>query len=262
MSDNGNFHELYDENLNNEIPINSPSKDEIKEESYNKERGDKTNIIEEISNETLNNISTYLNFIGKYFNVELNDVILKLKGACIPFNQSFYESVEEKAELYGPFWTYTTIIFLITVTGNLSGYLSSNNKNYSSNFDFMPYAALFIYGFGFGVPLLIFLLSKFMFKVDIDFITNLCVYGYSYVILIPVLFCCVIPSDFVETLFLLYFLVHSSIFLFFNVYKLIAEKAPKAKYPILAIIGGFQLILFFALKFYFFKHVTKKKIQK
>jgi len=248
------FQEFHDENLGKEIPINDQNEN-IGNKNNEFTINGNANITEEVSNVTVNYINNYLSFISKYFDVELKDIISKLKGAIIPLNKSFYESIEEKPELYGPFWTFTTIIFLITVTGNLNGYLSSNN-NFSSNFDFMPYAALFIYGFGFGVPLLIYLVSKFGFKVDIDFVSNLCVYGYSFVILIPILFVCVVPSDFLETIFLIYYLVHSSIFLFYNVYLLISEKAPKAKYPILGILGGFQLILFFSLKFYFFKNVS------
>jgi hypothetical protein len=264
MSRNNGYDEFHDEDFNKDIPINGPSESENRgNQNQNKNPNSQfvingnSNITEEVSNITVNYVNNYLGFIGKYFNVELNDVISKLKGACIPFNKSFYESVENTPELYGPFWTFTTIIFLITVTSNLSGYLSSD-KNFSSNFNFMPYAALFIYGFGFGAPLIIYLLSKFSFKVDIDLITNICVYGYSFVILIPVLFICAIPSEFIETICLLYYLVHSSIFLFYNVYLLISEKAPRAKYAILGIIGGIQLFLFFALKFYFFKNIQKK----
>ena len=251
------FQEFHDENLGNDIPINNENENP-KNPEFNIKLDNNTDITEEVSNVTVNYINNYLSFISKYFDVELNDIIQKLKGAIIPLNKVFYESIEQKPELYGPFWTFTTIIFLITVIGNLNGYLSSNN-NFSSNFDFMPYSALFIYGFGFGVPLLIYLVSKFVFKIDIDFVSNLCVYGYSFVILIPVLFACIIPSDFLETIFLIYFLVHSSIFLFYNIYLLISEKAPKAKYAILGILGGFQLILFFSLKFYFFKNVSGRK---
>ena len=45
-----------------------------------------SNITEEISSNTMNTINNYLGFIGKYFNVEINDVANKLKGAIIPFN--------------------------------------------------------------------------------------------------------------------------------------------------------------------------------
>lgn len=266
MRNNG-YDEFQDEDLNNNIQINGPSElENNRNQNQNQNQNQNSQlangnstITEKVSNVTLNYVNNSLGFIGQYFNVELDDVISKLKGACIPLNKSFYESVEKTPELYGPFWTFTTIIFLITVTGNLSSYLSSDN-NFSSNFNFMPYAALFIYGFGFGAPFIIYLLSKFVFKVEILLITNLCVYGYSFVILIPVLFICAIPSEFLETICLLYYLIHSSIFLFYNVYLLISEKAPKAKFPILGVIGGFQLILFFALKFYFFKHIQKKNI--
>ena len=70
-----------------------------------------------------------LGHIGKYFNVELHDLKMKLKGALIPFNKSFYQSIEINSDLYGPFWIYTTIIFLIALIGNFSAYILSKDKN-------------------------------------------------------------------------------------------------------------------------------------
>jgi hypothetical protein len=48
---------------------------------------------------------------------------------------------------------------------------------------------------GLIVPLIIFFLMRFIFKVDISLILNICVYGYSFTPLAIVLFLCVIPSE-------------------------------------------------------------------
>ena len=198
----------------------------------------------------------------KYFDVEMSDILLKLKGAIIPFNKSFHEVAESKPDLYGPFWIYTTIIFLITVAGNISGYLhTQQGEQFHYNYSFIPYAALFIYGFGFGAPLILFLVMKIVFKIQILLMVNICVYGYSFIVLIPVLFLCMIPSNFVETILLLYFIIHSGIFLFYNMWVIIQDKADKAKYVVLGILGGIHVILFFGLKCYFFAEAnvqTKK----
>lgn len=260
---NNNFQQFHDERMDGNIDINPPQKplpelnDQIQSneqqrpgmEIHNKE----SNITEEISTNTMNTINNYLGFIGKYFNVEMSDILSKLKGAIIPLNKSFYQTAETNPDLYGPFWIYTTIIFLITVTGNISGYLhTQENEKFSYNYNFIPYAALFMYGVGFGAPVILFLVSRFVFKVEFGLISNICVYGYSFIPLIPVLFLCIIPYNLVETILLIYFIVHSSVFLIYNVWMLISEKAPKAKYPILGLIAGIQVILFFGLKFYFF----------
>jgi hypothetical protein len=216
---------------------------------YDKDR----NVTEEISNRTVGILNKCVQYIGKYFNVELSDLKLKLKGALIPFNKSFYQSIEVNADLYGPFWTFTTIIFLIALIGNISAYVHCEDKTkFVYNYNHVPHAIFIIYGFGFGAPFLLWIISKFLFRIDIDLLINMCVYGYSYAILVPILILCIIPYRLISTLALLYFLIHSCTFLFFNLYLIIQQKAPKAKYVVLALLGGVQFALFLLLKFYFF----------
>ena len=211
------------------------------------------NVTEEISNVTMGKLNKCLGYIGKYFNVELNDLKLKLKGAIIPFNKSFYQSIEINSDLYGPFWIYTTIIFLIALIGNFSEYIhSKDKKNFVYDYNHVPHAIFIIYGFGFGAPFILWIISKFVFRIYIDLLTNVCIYGYSYTILVPILLLCIIPYKIVSTLALLYFLIHNCTFLFFNMYLIIQQKAPKAKYLVLGLLGGTQIVLFLFLKFYFF----------
>ena len=164
-----------------------------------------------------------------------------------------YQSILINADLYGPFWTFTTIIFLIALIGNFSSYIHAEDKeNYIYDYTHVPHAIFIIYGFGFGAPFILWIIMKFLFKIDIDLITIMCVYGYSYTILIPILLICIIPFKFIATLALLYFLIHSCTFLFYNMYLVIQQKAQKSKYVVLGLLGGIQLLLFFFLKFYFF----------
>ena len=211
------------------------------------------NVVEERSNKFLSFLDKYKESFGKYFNVELNDIKLKLKGSLIPMNKSFYQSIEVNADLYGPFWIFTTIIFLISLIGNFSSYIHAEDKEkYVYDYNHVPHAIFIIYGFGFGAPLILWLIMKFIFRIDIDLVTNLCIYGYSYTILIPILLICLIPFKLISTLALLYFLIHSCTFLFYNMFLVIQEKAQKSKYVVLGLLGGIQLLLFFFLKFYFF----------
>ena len=216
---------------------------------YNKEQ----NVVEEKSNKFLSCLDKYKESFGRYFNVELIDIKQKLKGALIPFNKSFYQSIEINADLYGPFWIFTTIIFLIALIGNFSSYMHAEDKNkFVYDYNHVPHAIFIIYGFGFGAPILLWLIMKFIFRIDIDLITNICIYGYSYTILIPILLICIIPLKLISTLALLYFLIHSCTFLFHNMYLVIQQKAQKSKYVVLGLLGSIQLVLFFFLKFYFF----------
>ena len=154
MNNNDGFNPLQEEDLQGNVNLNN---DENNNNNFNIEGNDNqntekntihfnenSNYTEEISNIATNYVNKYLGFIGKYFNVELEDVKNKLKGALIPMNKSFYESVKQKEDLYVPFWTLATIIFLITLSGNLSGYFKSSDKmNFQYNYDFVPKAAFF-----------------------------------------------------------------------------------------------------------------------
>ena len=256
---NPNRKKILSNNNNNQNSILNDYNEENDNNEINQQpqtnfyHDDERNVTEEISNATMGKLNQCLGYIGKYFNVELHDLKLKLKGAIIPFNKSFYQSIEINSDLYGPFWILTTIIFLIALIGNFSAYILAEDKeNFVYNYTYVPHAIFIIYGFGFGAPLILWIISKFIFRIDIDLMTNMCIYGYSYTILVPILILCIIPLKLIDTLALLYFLIHSCTFLFFNMYLIIEQKAPKAKYFVLALIGGIQLALFFLLKFYFF----------
>lgn len=233
------------------INLNDPNIDQnpLSNLMYNQNQ----HVVEEKSNKFLSFLDKYKETFGTHFNVELNDIQLKLKGSLIPLNKSFYQSIEIKADLYGPFWIFTTIIFLISLIGNFSSYIHAEDKEkFIYDYNHVPHAIFIIYGFGFGAPIILWLIMRFIFKIEIDLVTNMCIYGYSYTILVPILLICIIPFKLIATLALLYFLIHSCTFLFYNMYMVIEQKAPKSKYVVLGLLGGIQLMLFFFLKFYFF----------
>ena len=237
----------YPDNIN----MNNPNLNQnvLAKLIFNKDQ----NVVEEKSNKFLSFLDKYKESFGKYFDVEFNDIKQKIKGSLIPFNKSFYQSIETNSDLYGPFWIFTTIIFLIALIGNISSYMHSEDKDkFVYDYNHVPHAIFIIYGFGFGAPFILWIIMKFLFKIDIDLITNICIYGYSYTILIPILLICIIPLKLISTLALLYFLIHSCTFLFYNMYLVIQQKAQKSKYIVLGLLGGIQLLLFFFLKFYFF----------
>jgi hypothetical protein len=46
----------------------------------------------------------------------------------IPFNPKFYDISHKKPDLYGPFWIYTSLIFVIAASGSLTKYLENNTS--------------------------------------------------------------------------------------------------------------------------------------
>lgn len=60
--------------------------------------------------------------------------------SLVPFNPKFYDIAESTPDLYGPFWIYTTLIFVIAASGSLAKYIAGEDtKNFFQNF--VPIAA-------------------------------------------------------------------------------------------------------------------------
>lgn len=95
------------------------------------------------------------------------DVRSRLLHSIVPFNPKFYDISETSPDLYGPFWIYTTLIFVIAAAGSLAKYI---NQTDTTNFfqTFVPISAGIvsiyylhkIYGIGFGLPILLTILMK------------------------------------------------------------------------------------------------------
>jgi hypothetical protein len=85
-----------------------------------------SNATEQVSNAIMDKINNNLQFIGKYFNVEADDIKQKLIASVNPTNKDFHKLAENNPDLYGPFWIYTTLIFLVAFSGNISNYISVN----------------------------------------------------------------------------------------------------------------------------------------
>ena len=47
----------------------------------------------------------------------------------IPIKGNFLETINGNPDLYGPFWIYTTLIFAISASANISQYLKATVKN-------------------------------------------------------------------------------------------------------------------------------------
>lgn len=118
-----------DEKQDISVIVKEKVKQEITESLKNQAITRASNVIlgsakQEISQGIFNKFQTKLTFIRKYFDVDLEDILLKLKTSIIPFNKEFQLYAEKKPDLYGPFWIFATLVFIVAVAGNLSGYLN------------------------------------------------------------------------------------------------------------------------------------------
>ena len=163
----------------------------------------------------------------------------------------------DQPDLYGPFWIYTTLIYVIAAGGALSYYFTNSVNNYFQAF--VPVAGSILYTFGFGFPLLMYLCMK-CFKLEMKYVSLVCLYGYSLTCFIPVLIICSSGFAWIQWLFLLYGIGNSTAFVLLNLWSQINSLDDKKKYIFLGIFASGQLILFLILKFYFFGSFNNKKL--
>ena len=84
-------------------------------------------------------------------------------AAFFPFKATFFEILDGKPDLYGPFWIYATLVFSLAASGNISGYLSTPaGFKFTYNFDFIPSASSLLFGVALIVPITIYVVMKML----------------------------------------------------------------------------------------------------
>ncbi len=196
------------------------------------------------------------NWLKKYFQITSKDFFSRLVLSIIPFNTKFYSAIENNPDFYGPFWIYTLFIVLISSCGSLTRTIQGKRD---TNFfqEFIPSAAFLIYFIGFGGPIFLSLLSK-IFGAKINIANVICVYGYSYTIFLPITIICSIPNSLLQWALLAYAIFSSTSLIIVNVAKSFGEVGKGKKLVVIILICIFQIIIFFVLKLYFFKHLNKE----
>ena len=202
----------------------------------------------------LDNIMCNMSFLQSYFDIETDDIIKRLLASLIPCNKNFINIVEKKPDLYGPFWIYTTLIFIIASAGSLTQYIhGADQEDYFQKF--IPIAGGVIYGIGFCLPLIVKALM-YVFGSETGFVLVLCIYAYSFTIYAPIFILC-IPFENLQWILLFLAVLDSSCFLLINFWTELSKYVDNRKYFILAVIGIFQLSLLFVFKLEFFAHIKK-----
>ena len=237
----------YQNNANKNIQINNITPEYPDPNLINK-------ATENTKSSFLDNIMCNMSFLQSYFDIETDDIIKRLLASLIPCNKNFINIVEKKPDLYGPFWIYTTLIFIIASAGSLTQYIhGADQEDYFQKF--IPIAGGVIYGIGFCLPLIVKALM-YVFGSETGFVLVLCIYAYSFTIYAPIFILC-IPFENLQWILLFLAVLDSSCFLLINFWTELSKYVDNRKYFILVVIGIFQLSLLFVFKLEFFAHIKK-----
>ncbi|GLC34136.1 hypothetical protein PLESTB_000841300 [Pleodorina starrii] len=228
----------------------------------------------------------------EYFDVDTKDVLWRVGNSLIGvFRPNFMEVTMKNPDLYGPFWTATTLIFITAVVGNFVDYMHWRKETRSSpspspspsplasspppsgvvpgrhllaaadftdNQWFTDYtklatSAAIFYGYIFVVGLVLFFVVKW-FKGELRLVNVFCIYGYCLSIYVPVSIACMVPIDWARWVMVMTATVLSAGFLFMNFKATIYSAAPARATLVLLLIVLAHIGLGLGLKLYFFQY--------
>jgi hypothetical protein len=72
-----------------------------------------------------------LNVLPQFFDVDTADIKTRLlRSVMVWKEQPFLSDESIKPDLYGPFWTATTLVFVLAVTSHVSSWMNFKGENW------------------------------------------------------------------------------------------------------------------------------------
>lgn len=122
----------------------------------------------------------HLDYYEKYFDVTTQDVMQRVTFSLVPVGDKLAQAIGDKPDMYGPFWIYTTLLFLLAFSENLHNFIAVGYDEFQYDFKNVFPSFLTVYGVGFGVPLGLSFLMKYISDTELKFKEITCIYGYSF----------------------------------------------------------------------------------
>lgn len=139
-----------------------------------------------------------INFYRKFFDLDTNTFIEKIKKTLNPLDKSSSiddnVSDDEITELYGFFWITGTLIFLMFVSSTGSNILfdwihsDKKEKKYEYSFELLTLSISLFYGYNILVPLALYVATTWLLKFPHRLSLTKCIsiYGYTNVLWFPI----------------------------------------------------------------------------
>ena len=122
-------------------------------------------------------------FFKPFFDVTTEVILHRLLLALQPFSASDFFS-GSLPDLYAPFWLATTLICVLTVSGNAASYLTLGAEHFSANLSLLVSCATLVYGIIATVPVGIYCMLKHE-SSEVRYLPLLSLYGYSLLPFLP-----------------------------------------------------------------------------
>ncbi|CAA7266280.1 unnamed protein product [Cyclocybe aegerita] len=206
-----------------------------------------------------------LDYYQPYFDVDTQTVLKRCYTTLIPTAAPTYISTHlNPADLYGPFWTLTTLIFALFLSSSLGAsiakYLSTDGKPYDYNFQLLSIAVTLVYAYGLGIPVLLWVALRYLGVGEWSVVEAIAIWGYAQFAWIPVAVLCVIPVPIMRWVLVAAAFGLSGWFLAANVYPILASAEAKATRLIIIILAAIHLGVAISFKVIFFSYYVVDKI--
>ncbi|KAF8957525.1 hypothetical protein BDZ97DRAFT_1906778 [Flammula alnicola] len=171
-----------------------------------------------------------IEYYQPYFDVDTQTVLKRCYTTLIPTEARTYISTHlNPPDLYGPFWTLSTLIFALYLSSSLGAsiakYLSTEDTPYDYDFRLLSIAVTIVYAYGLALPVL-----------------------------------CVIPVPIVRWVLVGLAFGLSGWFLGSNIYPILASAEAKAMRLLIVVLAAIHLGIAISFKVLFFSYYVVDKI--
>lgn len=199
-----------------------------------------------------------------YFDVDTQTVLRRCYATVLPTSSNYLSTHLNPADLYGPFWTLTTLIFTLFLSSSLaasiSAYLSGPDSEYDYDFQLLSIAVSLVYAYGLALPVMLWLALRYIGVGEWSVVEAVAIWGYGQFVWIPVSILCVIPVPLLRWILVFVAFGLSGYFLVVNIYPILATAEAKATRLIIIVIAVLHAGLALTFKVLFFSYYVVEKI--
>ncbi|KZT50790.1 Yip1-domain-containing protein [Calocera cornea HHB12733] len=199
-------------------------------------------------------------YYQKWFDVDTNTVLKRCLMSMYPKDPHIMGP--EGPDLYGPFWTLTTLILSLFVSSSLassvSSYLSSEATDY--NWTLLSVAVSLVYAYGLGLPVAVWAALTWLGVQECSVVECLSIWGYAMTVWIPTALLCIIPVPLLRWGLTLLAALISLAFIIRNVYPILATAEAKSVRLFVIVFVVIHLGVALSFKILFFSYYVVEPI--
>ena len=186
----------------------------------------------------------------QYFDVSEEEVKHKLQACLNPTTSTFEQLIEQKVDLYGPFWICTTFIFVLIFAPRFWKVVLFNDNTFDVSK--IGFSFTLVYG-SVALFTLVFWIINRCWGSNVELFKAASVYGYSYTIFVIAGVCTIISFPLLKFVLAICAGFHSVLFLLKN-FKGSLEKLDKSSQTVsLVFILVLQTFMTLMIYFHYFK---------